>query len=417
MTTLTLHHWPLERLVEYASNPRQNDAVIDRMVAAIEEFGFRIPIVATSDGTVVDGHLRLKAARKLKLETVPVVLADELTPAQIKAFRLLANQSSMWAEWDDELLKQELEDLIDLDYDLALTGFDALDLERLLEQEDALGLSSLTSQEEAPLVSPERPITQPNDLWILGTHRLLCGDMLHAAQVETLLQGVPADMALTDPPYNVNYGRSLKANWRVKSGKQKRQEIFNDNLKEEFEVFLMRACRTLLKVTKGAVYISMAYTEMPALIKSFQRAGGHYSTSIIWVKNHFALGQADYHNQYEPILYGWKEGHDHYWCGSRTESNVWHIAKAASNPLHPTQKPVALMERALVNSSQKGHIVFDPFGGSGSTLIACEKLNRQCRMIEIDPHYCDVIIKRWQDYSGKQALHGTSGQPFPQGNL
>jgi DNA modification methylase len=205
-------------------------------------------------------------------------------------------------------------------------------------------------------------------------------------------------MVFTDPPYNVDYGNSAKDKMRGKGRK-----IMNDNLGSDFEKFLYDACTNMLTVCKGAVYICMSSSELHTLFHAFVSAGGKWSTFVIWAKSMFTLGHSDYQRQYEPILYGWKQGLDHYWCGARDQSDVWFVNKPVRNDLHPTMKPVELVERAVVNSSKSRDIIMDCFGGSGTTMIACEKLNRQCRMIELDPKYCDVIVKRWEDYTGQKA--------------
>ena len=402
MQPLSFEHWPLDRLVEYARNPRKNDAVVDRMCSAIAEFGFRIPIVARSDGTVVDGHLRLKAARKLGLENIPVVLADELTNSQIKAFRLLANRSANWAEWDDELLHLELEDLREADFDLDLTGFDSADLDRLLAK-----VGDPEGGHDEPPAPPVNPVSRPGDVWICGEHRILCGDATVLGDVEMVLDGQLADMTFCDPPYNVNYANSAKDKQRGKN-----RAILNDALGESFGAFLYDASVNILTVTKGAVYICMSSSELDTLQKAFREAGGKWSTFVIWAKNTFTLGRADYQRQYEPILYGWKDGADHYWCGARDQGDVWFVDKPHKNDLHPTMKPVALVERAIRNSSKSRDIVLDPFGGSGTTMIACENTGRRARLIELDPKYVDVIVTRWQSLTGGVATHAATGQSF-----
>jgi DNA modification methylase len=402
MNNLALEHWPIDRLIEYAHNPRRNDDVVERMCAAIREFGFRIPIVARSDGTVVDGHLRLKAARRLELPTVPVVLVDELSEAQIKAFRLLANRSANWAEWDDELLKLELEELQAAEFPLELTGFDTEDLDRLLETDG--GASAEDDQVPEP---PADAITRPGDLWICGEHRVLCGDARAMADVERVLGGELADMCFCDPPYNVNYANSAGDKRRGKS-----RPILNDALGSEFGALLYDACINILMLTKGAVYICMSSSELDTLQKAFREAGGKWSTFIIWAKNTFTLGRSDYQRQYEPILYGWRDGADHYWCGARDQGDVWFIDKPSKNDLHPTMKPVALVERAIRNSSRSRDIVLDLFGGSGTTMIAAEHAGRRARLIELDPKYVDVIVQRWQENTGNAAMLATTGETF-----
>jgi DNA modification methylase len=400
---LTVEQWPVARLIPFARNPRKNDGAVDRMCAAIQEFGFRIPVVARSDGTVVDGHLRLKAAQRLGLAEVPVALADDLTEAQIKAFRLLANRSAAWAEWDDELLALELQDLQGLGFDLALTGFDAGELQGLMEGGPSTGLTD----EDAVPEAPAEPVTRPGDLWLCGEHRVLCGDATVLSDVEKILDGELADMAFADPPYNVNYANSAKDMLRGKN-----RPILNDALGDGFGAFLYDACVNLLTVTKGAIYVCMSSSELDTLQKAFREAGGKWSTFIIWAKNTFTLGRADYQRQYEPILYGWKDGADHYWCGARDQGDVWFIDKPHKNDLHPTMKPVALVERAIRNSSKSRDIVLDPFGGSGTTMIAAERAGRRARLIELDSRYVDVIVRRWQENTGGTAVLESDGRAF-----
>jgi DNA modification methylase len=375
------------------------------MCGAIREFGFRIPILVRSDGSVIDGHLRLKAAHQLGLEQIPVVVADDLTPAQVKAFRLLVNRSATWAEWDEDLLRLELEELQALDYDLDLTGFGSEELHTLLgaalgEGDGAAG----SGDEDAVPEPPVDPVSRTGDLWLLGKHRLLCGDATVLTDVERVLDGGQAAMCFTDSPYNVDYGAPGKG------GKNRR--ILNDALGDGFGRFLTDACVNILTVTSGAVYMCMSSSELHTLQRAFLEAGGHWSTFIIWAKNCFTLGRSDYQRQFEPILYGWKEGNRHHWCGARDQGDVWFIKKPAVNDLHPTMKPVELVERAVLNSSQEGDTVLDPFCGSGTTLIACEKQGRQARLLELDPKYCDVIIQRWQDATGVAAVLDGVGSTF-----
>ncbi|SMG64739.1 prophage LambdaMc01, DNA methyltransferase [methanotrophic bacterial endosymbiont of Bathymodiolus sp.] len=403
MAVLKLEDWPLDKLVEYEFNPRKNDHAVDQMCAAIVEMGFKVPIIAKSNGHVVDGHLRLKAARKLALDSVPVILADDLSETQIKAFRILVNQSAHWADWDMDLLKLEMQALDDLDFDLDVIGFSDEELDELLGADDQAGE---TDEDDIPEVE-EDPISRPGDIWVMGNHRVLCGDSTSKQDLEKLMNGELADMAFTDPPYNVDYGNNAKDKMRSKD-----RRIMNDNLGDDFYQFLKDALTNLLSVTKGACYIAMSSSELDTLQKAFRDAGGKWSTFIVWAKNTFTLGRSDYQRQYEPILYGWREGNDHFWCGARDQGDVWFFNKPVKNDLHPTMKPVELVERALRNSSKSRDIVLDLFGGSGSTLIACEKTGRAARLIELDPKYVDVIVRRWQDYSGEQAIRESDKLSF-----
>ena len=405
MSTLTLEDWPIEKLVEYEHNPRKNDHAVDQMCAAIVEMGFKIPIIVKSNGQVVDGHLRLKAAKKLELNTVPVILADDLSETQIKAFRIMINQSANWADWDNELLSLELSDLASDEFDLSLLGFTEDALNELLNNSNDPGL---VDEDAVPEVEPN-PVSQLGDVWQLGNHRVMCGDATSAEAMSALMDGQMADMVFTDPPYNVDYGNAAKDTRQTKD-----RRILNDNLGDAFYDFLHGAMIQMLSVTKGALYVSMSSSELDTLQKAFRDAGGKWSTFIIWAKNTFTLGRADYQRQFEPILYGWKEGNDHFWCGARDQGDVWFINKPNKNDLHPTMKPVELVERAIRNSSKSQDIVLDAFGGSGTTIIACEKTGRYGRVLELDPKYVDVIIKRWQDYSGSVATRTSDGRLFKQ---
>ena len=337
------------------------------------------------------------------MDRVPVIRFEHLSEAQKRAYVLADNQLALNAGWDEALLRLELADLSGLGFDLGLIGFAEVELERLLAGD---GRTGLTEDDEAPAL-PEQAVTRPGDLWVLGEHRLLCGDATVLADVERVLDGRLADMTWTDPPYNVEYGSSAKD--KLRGSKRK---ILNDDLGAGFAAFLHDACANILTVTKGAVYVCMSSSELDTLQRAFRAAGGKWSTFVIWAKHAFTLGRSDYQRQYEPILYGWRDGHDHYWCGARDQGDLWHYDKPVRNDLHPTMKPVALVERAIRNSSKSRDIVLDPFGGSGSTLIACEKAGRQARLVELDPKYCDVIVMRWQEFSGGAAALDDNGRTY-----
>jgi len=405
LSDLKLEHWPTERLIPYSRNPRKNDHAVDQMAGAIRDFGFRIPIIAKSTGEICDGHLRYKAALRLGLEKVPVILADDLTETQIKAFRILANRSATWAEWDEDLLRLELEELKLDDFDLALTGFDADELLEIMAGEETTTEGN-TDEDVAPEV-PVNPVSKPGDVWIMGLHRLLCGDSTDAASYDNLLGNERVAMIFQDPPYNVDYANTAKDKLRGTN-----RPILNDNLGDGFQDFLLAAFKPALARCNGAVYVAMSSSELDTLQSAFRAAGGKWSTFIIWAKNTFTLGRSDYQRQYEPILYGWPEGATRHWCGDRDQGDVWHFNKPRVNDLHPTMKPVELVERAIRNSSRPGDVVLDPFGGSGTTLIAAEKSGRQARLIELDPKYVDTIVRRWQDYTGAQAVREADGVKF-----
>jgi DNA modification methylase len=403
MDDLAIAWRPLGDLIPYARNPRtHSDVQVAQIAASIREFGWTNPVLIDGENGIIAGHGRVLAARKLGLERVPVIELAHMSEAQKRAYVLADNQLALNAGWDEALLRLELADLSELGFDLGLIGFGAGELERLL----AGSKEGLTEDDEAPAL-PEQAVTQLGDLWLLGEHRLLCGDATVVADVERVLGGSLADMTWTDPPYNVAYGNSPKDKLRGKH-----RPILNDNLGSGFEAFLHDACTNILSVTKGGIYVCMSSSELHTLQRAFTAAGGKWSTFVIWAKHTFTLGRADYQRQYEPILYGWPAGHDRYWCGARDQGDVWFIDKPARNDLHPTMKPVALVERAIRNSSKSRDSVLDPFGGSGSTMIACEKTGRQARLIELDPRYCDVIVQRWQDWAGEIATLDNDGRSF-----
>jgi DNA modification methylase len=399
--------WPIDRLRPYKRNPRTHSAAqVDQLAASMVEFGWTNPVLVDEQGGILAGHGRLLAARKLGLTEVPVIRFEHLSEAQKLAYLIADNQLGLQAGWDDALLAEELAWLRGERFDLDLIGFDATELERLLALADGDAASD-EAEDEVP-EPPEDPVSKPGDLWVLGNHRLLCGDATILGDVERVLGGQLADMTFCDPPYNVDYANSPKDKLRGKH-----RPILNDNLRGSFEAFLYDACVNILSVTKGAVYVCMSSSELHTLQRAFTAAGGKWSTFVIWAKNTFTLGRADYQRQYEPILYGWKEGSGHYWCGARDQGDVWFFNKPARNDLHPTMKPVALVERAIRNSSKTRDIVLDPFGGSGSTVIACEKAGRHARLIELDPKYVDTIILRWQEFSGGTATLESTGGSFP----
>lgn len=398
-----VEHWPLDRLVPHARNSRtHSDAQVAQIAGSIAEFGFVNPVLVGDDGVIVAGHGRILAARKLGLAEAPVIVLAHLTPTQRRALMIADNRIAENAGWDDEMLAAELSALKDEDVDLALLGFDEDDLDRLLAENG----DEDETPDEAPAL-PEEPVSRPGDLWICGGHRVYCGDATVLADVETALGGELADMCFTDPPYNVNYANSEK-----EKKKGKNRPILNDALGSEFGAMLYDACVNILTTTKGAVYICMACAELDTLQKAFRDAGGHWSTFVIWAKNAFTLGRADYQRQYEPILYGWRKGTDHFWCGARDQGDVWFVDKPTKNDLHPTMKPIELVERALRNSSKSRDIVLDLFGGSGSTMIAAERAGRRARLVELDPKYVDVIVQRWQTLTGGSGIHATTGQKF-----
>ncbi|WP_297505581.1 site-specific DNA-methyltransferase [Ferrovum sp.] len=406
LASLQIEQRSIDVLIPYARNAKQHsDAQVAQIAASIREFGWGAPILVDGRNNVIAGHGRLLAARKLGLSEVPVVPLTHLTDTQRKALILADNKIGENATWDDELLALELAELQEAGFDLELTGFTSEEWDTLINGEES-SKEGLTDEDAVSEVT-ENPISKSGDVWILGEHKVLCGDATKAEDYKALLGDELVDMTFTDPPYNVNYANTAKDKMRGKN-----RPILNDNLGENFQGFLESACQNILNVTKGAVYIAMSSSELDTLQSAFRSAGGKWSTFVIWAKNTFTLGRADYQRQYEPILYGWKDGADHYWCGARDQGDVWQIKKPQKNDLHPTMKPVELVERAIRNSSKTRDLVLDPFGGSGSTLIACEKSGRRARLIELDPKYVDVIVRRWQEFTGKQAIRKSDGVVF-----
>jgi DNA modification methylase len=383
---LVVDYRPLAALIPYARNARTHtDAQVAEIAGSIRAFGFTNPVLVDGDSGIIAGHGRVLAARQLGMGSVPVIELAGMSEAEKRAYIIADNKLALKAGWDDAMLAAEIGDLKDLGFDLALTGFAFAEIDALLAG------NGPTFADEAPPL-PEHPITRMGDVWTIGPHRLVCGDATDPAVVAMALAGGLADMVFTDPPYNVAYAR----------GKVKKA-IANDDLGSEFGAFLGKACLAMLPLTKGAVYICMSSSELGTLKAAFEAAGGHWSTFVIWSKNAFTLGRSDYQRQYEPILYGWAEGSDHYWCGARDQGDIWQIDKPRANDLHPTMKPVALVERAIRNSSKGRATILDPFGGSGTTLMAAEATGRQAALVELDPAYCDVIVRRWQEGTGGKA--------------
>ncbi len=399
---LTVEQWPVSRLIPYDRNPRKNDAAVDRMCGAIREFGFRIPIVARSDGSVVDGHLRLKAALRLGLTDVPVALADDLSEAQIKAFRLLANRSATWAEWDDSLLQMELGELRLAGFDLALTGFDLKELSGLLET-----TAGATDPDDTP-EPPANPVSRPGDLWIMGEHRLLCGDATSAVDVARLLDGAKPHLMASDPPYGVNYDPT----WRNRAGVSATERtgvVTNDHRADWREAWAL--------FPGDVAYIWHAAVHARTVMESLEAAEFVVRSQIVWAKSRFVLGRGDYHWQHEPCLYMVRKGGTGHWQGARDQSTLWAITTRGDETedpetVHSTQKPVECMRRPILNSSAAGDAIYEPFSGSGTTIIAAETTGRHCVAIEISPAYCDVAVLRWQQFTGRQAVLDGEGRVF-----
>jgi DNA modification methylase len=381
---LSVEHVPIKTLRPDPFNPRRiSDAELETLSRSIREFGFVQPVIARrEDKSVIAGHQRLVAARKLGLVQVPVVFVD-LPQEQAKLLGLALNRIS--GEWDEELLARLLAELQDeAGVDLSLSGFGDDEISRLLKSLDAREKRNRPEDLEAVLeIARGDPGIQRGELWLLGEHRLLCGDATDADDLARLLDGRRAAMCFTDPPYDVDYGNH--------GGQQRgtrRRTIANDALPpEEWEAFCRGWARQLIDHVDGALYICMSSKEWPTVSRILAELGGHWSDTIIWVKDRFVLGRADYQRQYEPLWYGWRDGARRHWCGDRKQGDVWTIPRPAESELHPTMKPLELVERAIENSSRTGEVVLDLFLGSGTTVIAAERTGRVCYGVEVDPHY------------------------------
>ncbi len=428
-------------LIPYEHNPRKNDHAVERVADAIRAYGFRVPILVRSDGQIIDGHLRLKAAEAAGLDEVPVLIADDLTDEQVRAFRISVNKMAELAKWDWSLLREELSSLLEAGCGLEPIGFSESEMDDL---KISLSSSGQTDPDEIP-PEPEVPTTQPGDLWHLGAHRLLCADATDQNSYKRLLTS-QVDLLLTDPPYGVAY--------EGKAGKIKNDDLSSAAL-HKFLASTFTAAAEVLS-PGGPVYVFHADAGEIGLIfrQTFLQAGFKLASTLIWRKNNARMSRADYHWQHEPILYGWRKGAPHRWFGGRKRRTMQEAISAGlatiaddgrfqiqagdkvvyisgdnldveiipgsvishpaplRNAEHPTMKPVGLLEKLIANSSCRGDRVLDPFLGSGSTLMACEQRGRVCHGIELEPRFCDVIIKRWQDFTGRSAIHAETGKDF-----
>ena len=415
----------VEELMPYARNARtHSDSQVEQLAQSIREFRFTNPVLVDGDGGIIAGHGRVMAAKKLGMDTVPTIRVDWLNDAQRRAYILADNKLALNAGWDEAMLAQELDELRVDGFDLGMTGFSTREIDELLASLDSEHVG-MTEDDAVPEVQAEA-ISQPGDIWHLGDHVLMCGDSTDLDHVKTLLgaSGL-ADMVFTDPPYGVNYsGKGSVHESHVRAAalkgapaKTRHRPIANDALNDEQQLNFWRDAfiSVASAIKPGAAYYicSPQGGRMMMMMQAMAEAGIPQLHEIIWRKNTFSLGRADYHYQHEPILYGWKEGAGHAWYGGRDQTSVWDFPKPQKSDLHPTMKPVDLIEKALRNSSKAGDMILDLFGGSGSTMIASEKTNRLCRMMELDRHYCDVIVRRWQEFTGRRAVHALTSQPFP----
>lgn len=398
----TLEHISTDLLIPYARNSRtHSDDQISQVANSIREFGFTNPVLIDGDNGIIAGHGRVMAAQSLGLKQVPCIRLAYLTDAQKRAYIIADNQLALNSGWDEAMLKAELHDLQAIEFDMTLLGFDVDFLDDMLEEEQPENNNDANA---VPAV-PVDPLTKPGDVWLLGKHRLMCGDSTSIDAVNRLCDGNMADMWLTDPPYNVEY-----------EGKTKEAlTIQNDSMSDEsFRTFLRDAYVAADAVMKaGAVfYVWHADSEGYNFRGAAHDTGWKVRQCLIWKKSVLVMGRQDYHWKHEPCLYGWKEGAAHFWAADRKQTTVLEFDKPARNGEHPTMKPVELFEYQMLNNTKKGDIVLDTFGGSGTTIIAAEKNGRRGYLMELDQKYCDVIINRWQNFTGKQAILEATGQTF-----
>lgn len=386
-TTTDMQLVATEKLVPYVNNARTHSAEqIMKLRSSLREFGFINPIIIDKDYNIIAGHGRLMAAKDEGIREVPCVFVDYLTEAQKKAYILADNRMALYAGWDKELLKVEIEALQAEDFDLGLTGFDEKELASFFDADNDVHEDDFDV--DAELEKP--PVTKTGDVWLLGRHRLVCGDSTKEKTYTTLMKGEQANLVVTDPPYNVNYQGT--------AGK-----IKNDNLQnDQFYTFLLSAftCMEKAMAKDASIYVFHADTEGLNFRKAFDAARFYLSGTCIWKKQSLVLGRSPYQWQHEPCLYGWKKNGKHQWYSDRKQTTIWEFDKPQKNGDHPTMKPVPLIAYPIKNSSMTNCIVLDPFGGSGSTLIACEQTGRICRTIELDEKYCDVIVKRYIEQVG-----------------
>jgi DNA modification methylase len=400
-----VEQWPVERLLPYAANARtHSDEQVAQIAGSIAEFGFNVPCLVDDRGVLIAGHGRLMAARRLGLAEVPVIRLGHLTDAQARAFRLADNQIALNSGWDDALLSAELARLREDGFDLDLLGFSDEDLDRLMAEESGEGAGD--GDEDAVPEPPADPVTRPGDLWLLGSHRLLCGDATVATDVERLLAETAPHLMVTDPPYGVDYDPG----WRNEAGvsaTNRTGKVTNDHRADWREAWAL--------FPGNVAYVWHAGVHARTVAESLEVCDFRIRSQIIWSKPRFVLGRGDYHWQHEPCWYAVREGATGHWQGARDQATVWTIGHDGDEDgatIHGTQKPVECMRRPMLNNSAKGDAIYEPFCGSGTTLIAAETTGRVCLGIEIDPRYCDVIVNRWQTLTGGKAILEADGTAF-----
>lgn len=372
----------IDEIKMYENNPRNNDGAVEYVANSIKEFGFKVPIVLDKNNVIVAGHTRYKAAKLLKITEIPCIIADDLSDEQVKAFRLIDNKAAELASWDVDLLNLELENIKDIDMELF-----NFEISNILDN---------VVDDEYEVELPEDPKTKNGNIYKLGNHYLMCGDSTNPDDVKRLMNNQLADLIVTDPPYNVNYEGKTDDNLK----------IMNDNMEDnQFYSFLESAFINLYNSVKdgGSIYVFHADTEGLNFRKAMMSSGFKLAECLVWVKNAFVMGRQDYHWKHEPVLYGWKPGASHYFINDRSQSTVLEFDKPIRNEEHPTMKPIDLIAYLINNSSKKNEIVLDLFGGSGTTMIACEQTNRKAFIMELDPRYCDVIVDRWEKFTNQKA--------------
>tara|TARA_Y100000768_G_scaffold4785_1_gene3411 strand:+ start:140 stop:1372 length:1233 start_codon:yes stop_codon:yes gene_type:complete len=386
----------IKNILPYQTNPRKNDEAVNVVAKSLEEFGFQQPLVLDANNIIVVGHTRFRAAKQLGLETVPCVIADHLSSEQINAYRIMDNKSAEYASWHDGLLVQEMTSLLESNYDLELTGFSNIELKDMgLDVNLGFVDEGFIEDDDVPDL-PDEPVTKQGDVWILGNHRLVCGDSTDPLILNDLMGSQKADLVLTDPPYNVAYVGKTKDQLKIK----------NDSLNDQqFRKFLKDAFAVIDKKLKegASFYIWHADLEGYNFRGACRDTNWEVRQCLIWNKNSIVMGRQDYHWRHEPCLYGWKSGAAHNWYADRKQQTILDFRRPQKSKVHPTMKPIDLLCYLIKNSSKIGDVVIDSFLGSGSTLIACEKTGRQCYGVELDPQYCDVIVKRWENFTQKTA--------------
>ena len=406
---LNIEYVKRDQLIPYINNSRTHDAMqVKQIAGSIKEFGFTNPLLIDEDGGIIAGHGRLMAADLLGIDEVPTITLVGLTEAQRKAYVIADNQLALNAGWDLDTLKVELDRLTELDFDVDLLGFDDDFLSSLLDEPS----EGLTDEDAVP-DAPENPVTVEGDVWILGNHRLMCGDSTSIDAVDKLMDGHKADMVFTDPPYGMSYGGGRAGKIGSTDGTVKKHGvILGDTFKGNDLIGMIRdAVGSAVTVSKSgsSKYICFPWRTYSEFEEALAQIDLTPTACIVWDKKSIGLGNANYRPQHEFIFYAKGEN----WHGDKAQSDVWYMSRGATGQyVHPTQKPVELIEKAINNSSKGQDVVIDVFGGSGSTLIACEKTNRYCRMMELDPKYCDVIVKRWEEFTGKEAVLESSGKTY-----